>query len=126
MCTILKSGLLWYPGIFNIERAFSGMPEGLKDVLHTKSYSLINPPVVTNDIGNIPGDKGMLFAVSRKHQVQSKLLLLDFTHAHIPRLSPGFWSKGLKYPRRCQRRWWEEGVVLTGGTTYNRLFRLRL
>lgn len=60
------------------------MPEGLKDVLHTKSYGLINQPLVTNDIGNILGKKGMLFAVSGEHQVQSKLLLWAFTHAHIP------------------------------------------
>ena len=63
-------------------------------MLHTREYSSIKSPLETNDIGNILGKKGLPFAVGGGHQVQSKLLLPAFTHAHIPGLSPGFWSKG--------------------------------
>ena len=34
----------------------------LKGVVQRKDYIFTKPPPVTNDIGNIPGKKGLLFA----------------------------------------------------------------
>jgi len=96
MRTIPNSGLLRYLGIFNIERVFPTTPEVMKEVLHTKSYSFIKPPLLTNDIGNIIGKKGLLFAEGEEHKMQRKLLLPAFSHAHIKGLVPGFWSKGVE------------------------------
>ena len=96
MRTIPNSGLLRYLGIFNIERVFPTTPEVLKEVLHTKSYSFIKPPLVTRDIGNILGKKGLLFAEGEEHKVQRKSLLPAFSHGHIKGLVPGFWSKGVE------------------------------
>ena len=59
MPTIQNSILLWYLGISNIERVFSPRPEVLKTVLHTREYIFIKSPLVTNDIGKIPGKKGL-------------------------------------------------------------------
>jgi len=96
MRTIPNSGLLRYLGIFNIERIFPTTPEVLKEVLHTKSYSFIKPPILTNDIGGILGKKGLLFTEGEEHKMQRKLLLPAFSHAHIKGLVPGFWSKGIE------------------------------
>ncbi|PUU84152.1 cytochrome P450 [Tuber borchii] len=96
MRTIPNSGLLRYLGIFNIEQIFPTTPEVLKEVLHTKSYSFIKPPLVARNIGSILGKKGLLFAEGEEHKVQRKLLLPAFSHAHIKGLVPGFWSKGVE------------------------------
>ena len=59
--TIPNSGLLRYLRIFNSER----IPHDagvLKEVLQIEGYGFIKPPLVTNDIGNTLGKKGLLFA----------------------------------------------------------------
>ena len=96
MRTIPNSGLLRYLGIFNIERVFPTTPEVLKEVLHTKSYSFVKPPLVTRNIGSILGKKGLFFAEGEEHMVQRKLLLPAFSHGHIKGLVPGFWCKGVE------------------------------
>jgi len=61
---------------------FLTTPEVLKGVLHTRSYSFIKLPLVTNDIGNILGKKGLLFSEGEECKVQRKLLLPAFSRAY--------------------------------------------
>ena len=68
----------------------------LKEVLQIKSYNFIKPPLVTNDIDNILGKKGLLFTEDEEHKVRRKLLLPAFSRVHIKGLVLGFWSKGGK------------------------------
>ena len=103
-------------------------------MLHTKNYSFVKLPLVTNDISNILKNKGLLFAEHEEHKVQRKLLLSDFSHARIRKLVPGFSSKGVEItekvaevvgsPERCRRCWWRWEVVLICDAGYDRLFRL--
>jgi len=46
------------------------MPEVLDRALHTRDYNFIKSPLVTNDIGNVPGKKGLLFAEGAGHKVR--------------------------------------------------------
>lgn len=62
MRTIPGSGLLWYLGIFKIERVLSVTLEVLKMVLRMKGCGFIESPLVVGGIGGIPGKKGLPFA----------------------------------------------------------------
>ncbi|RPA96817.1 cytochrome P450 [Choiromyces venosus 120613-1] len=125
MRTIPNSGLLRYLGAFNMERIFPTTPEMLKEVLHTKSYSFIKPPLLTKDVGNIFGTKGLLFAEGEVHKLQRKLMLPAFSHAHIKGLVPGFWSKGMEMTEkvaevvRASGDGGEEGVVVEMGKWFS-------
>lgn len=50
-------------------------------MLHTKNYNFVKPPLVTNDIGNILKNMGLLFAEHEEYKVWRKLLLPDFSCA---------------------------------------------
>ena len=45
------------------------MPEVLNGALHTRGYSIIKLHLVKNNIGNVPGKKGLLFAEGAGHKV---------------------------------------------------------
>ena len=55
-CTIPNNRLPRHLGISNAL---------LKGVLQTQDYIFTKLPLITNDIGNIPGKKGLLFAEGR-------------------------------------------------------------
>ncbi|CUS11563.1 unnamed protein product [Tuber aestivum] len=124
MRTIPNSGLLRYLDLFNIERVLPTTAEALKEVLHTKSYCFIKPPILTSDVAKILGRTGLLFVEGEEHKMQRKLLLPAFSHAHIKALVPGFWSKGMEMTEkvaavvrasRSSGGEGEEGVVVEMG-----------
>jgi len=49
--------------------------------------NFIKSPLVTSDIGNVPGGKGPPFAEGAGHEVRRELI---FSHAQIRGLVPGF------------------------------------
>ena len=51
---------------------------------------------MTDDIGNILKEKGLLLAKGKEYQVRGRLLLPIFSHAHIPGLALGFWVQGVE------------------------------
>jgi len=108
-------------------------PEVQKGVLCTRSYCFIKLPLVTNDIGNILGKKGLLLTEGGEHKVQRKLLAAF--HANIKGLVPGVWSKGVEMTEkvaevvRASRSGARSGggeVALISNAGYDRLFQLRV
>jgi cytochrome P450 len=89
---IPNNGLIRYLHLFNRERLLITSPEGLREVLTTKSYDFVKPELLRSGIGQILGI-GILFAEGDEHKVQRKNLMPAFNFRHIKELYPIFWSK---------------------------------
>lgn len=72
--------------IFNIARLLFTIPEVLNGALHTRDCNFIKSPLVTNDVGNVPEKKGLLFAECVEHKGQRGLT----SHAQTTGWCPGF------------------------------------
>jgi len=116
--TIPNSGQMRYPGVFDTERVFPATPVVLKEVLYTERYSIIKPLLVTSDIGNILGEKGLLFAEGGGYKMQRKLVLPAFSHARVKGPALEFWARGVEMNEKVaewRQCWWRCGGVGGGG-----------
>jgi len=88
------------------------MPEVLNRALHTRGYNFIKSPLIINNISNIPGKKGLLFAEGAGHEGRRGVV---FRVCKLRGWSPGFDLEGAGMPERAagavRRRgwWWRRG-----------------
>lgn len=68
----------------------------LKGALHTNNYSLIESPLVMNDVSSVLGKKGLPLVEGAGHKERRELLLPAFSHVHVEGLVPGLWPKGVE------------------------------
>jgi len=76
------------------------MPEVLNGALYTRDYNFIKSPLVTNNISNIPGKKGLLFAEGVGHEVRRGI---TFRMRKLKDCCPGFNLGEWECPRGWQR-----------------------
>jgi len=68
-------------------RLLLARPEVINGALHTRDYEFIKSPPVTNNISEIPGKNGLLFAEGTGHEVRRGMA---FSRTQIKGLVPGF------------------------------------
>ena len=68
MDSVPNDGLIYYTSFMNAPRVFVTSPEGLKEVLASKSYEFTKPGMISQGIGRILGI-GILFAEGDEHRV---------------------------------------------------------
>lgn len=90
--SIPNDGLIYYTSLLNQGRLLITSPQGLSEVLTTKSYDFIKPQQLRNGLGRVLGI-GILLAEGDEHKRQRKNLIPAFTYRHIKDLYPVFWTK---------------------------------
>ena len=63
-----NKGLIYYTSLLNNPRVFVTSPDGLREVLSSKSYEFVKPGMLIKGIGRILGH-GILFAEGDEHRV---------------------------------------------------------
>lgn len=89
---IENDGLIYYRGLFNVERVMVTTPKALSEAVTLKSYDLIKPPSLIKGLARILG-WGVLLAEGQEHKVQRKNLTPAFSYRHIKDLYPVFWDQ---------------------------------
>lgn len=69
MQTIPNDGLIYYTSFLNAPRVLVTNPEGLREVLSSKSYEFVKPNQVIRAVARILG-MGILFAEGDEHRVR--------------------------------------------------------
>lgn len=90
--TVPNDGLIRYLGLLNQERLLVVSPKALAEVLVTKNYDFIKPPMMRFGLGRILGI-GILLAEGDEHKFQRKNLMPAFAFRHVKDLYPIFWEK---------------------------------
>ncbi|KHJ32070.1 putative cytochrome p450 [Erysiphe necator] len=93
--TIPNEGIIRYLGMFNIERLFITSPNGLREVLSSKSYEFVKPSQLVQGLSRLLG-VGLLLAEGDEHKIQRRNLLPAFSYRHIKDLYPIFWEKAVE------------------------------
>lgn len=86
------NGVIRYLGALNQERILVCSPKALAEVLVTKNYDFIKPPMMRFSLGRILGI-GILLAEGEEHKFQRKNLMPAFAFRHVKDLYPVFWEK---------------------------------
>lgn len=86
------NGVIRYLGLLNQERLLVCSPRALAEVLVTKNYDFIKPPMMRFGLGRILGI-GVLLAEGDEHKFQRKNLMPAFAFRHVKDLYPIFWEK---------------------------------
>lgn len=68
---IPNNGLIYYRGLFNVERIFVTSPKALAEVLVQKNYDFIKPKLFTESLGPLLGI-GVLLAEGEEHKVRTR------------------------------------------------------
>ncbi|KAI5199249.1 cytochrome P450 monooxygenase [Aureobasidium subglaciale] len=89
---IENDGLIYYRGLFNMERVMVTTPKSLSEAVTLKSYDLIKPPALTQGLARILG-YGVLLTEGQEHKSQRKNLTPAFSYRHIKDLYPIFWDQ---------------------------------
>ncbi|KAI5200675.1 hypothetical protein AUEXF2481DRAFT_37728 [Aureobasidium subglaciale EXF-2481] len=89
---IENDGLIYYRGLFNMERVMVTTPKALSEAVTLKSYDLIKPPALTKGLARILG-YGILLTEGQEHKSQRKNLTPAFSYRHIKDLYPVFWDQ---------------------------------
>ncbi|KAG9563092.1 cytochrome P450, partial [Aureobasidium melanogenum] len=89
---IKNDGLIYYRGLFNMERVMVTTPKALSEAVTLKSYDLIKPPTLIKGLARILGF-GILLTEGQEHKVQRKNLTPAFSYRHIKDLYPVFWDQ---------------------------------
>ncbi|THY25748.1 cytochrome P450 monooxygenase [Aureobasidium pullulans] len=89
---IENDGLIYYRGIFNMERVMVTTPKALSEAVTLKSYDLIKPPTLTKGLARILG-YGILLTEGQEHKTQRKNLTPAFSYRHVKDLYPVFWEQ---------------------------------
>ena len=71
---ISNEGLIYYTSLLNQPRLLVTNPQGLSEVLTTKSYDFVKPQQLRNGLGRVLG-VGILLAEGDEHKVGSLALL---------------------------------------------------
>lgn len=67
---IPNNGLIYYRGIFNLERILVTSPKALAEVLVQKNYDFVKPRFFTEGLGRLLGI-GILLAEGEEHKVRT-------------------------------------------------------
>ncbi|KAI4729451.1 cytochrome P450 monooxygenase [Aureobasidium sp. EXF-10728] len=89
---IENDGLIYYRGLFNMERVMVTTPKALSEAVTLKSYDLIKPPTLIKGLARILG-YGVLLTEGQEHKAQRKNLTPAFSYRHIKDLYPVFWDQ---------------------------------
>ncbi|THX83610.1 cytochrome P450 monooxygenase [Aureobasidium pullulans] len=89
---IENDGLIYYRGLFNMERVMVTTPKALSEAVTLKSYDLIKPPTLTKGLARILG-YGILLTEGQEHKNQRKNLTPAFSYRHVKDLYPVFWEQ---------------------------------
>lgn len=79
---IENDGLIYYRGLFNMERVMVTTPKALSEAVTLKSYDLIKPPTLTKGLARILG-YGILLTEGQEHKNQRKNLTPAFSYRHV-------------------------------------------